>query len=130
MRAMVPEEDNVGAVSWDIKTLARKLDVPIICANQINREGHKRHLQGKDMDAMDSASSDRLGQNTDIMLGIISDEQQWLKMSIIKYRDGKGPTLFLKRRFDIMKTEYDEEYNSHDEIIAEITGERKDEKDD
>lgn len=131
MRAMIPEEDNVGAVSWDVKTLARKLNIPIIVANQINREGHKRHLAGKDMDAMDSASSDRLGQNTDIMLGIISDEQQWLKMSIIKYRDGKGPTVFLKRRFDIMKIEYDEEYNSHDEIIAAITGVvKKDEKDD
>lgn len=116
------DDDMVGAVSWDLKLLARKLDVPVINANQINREGHKRHLAGREMDAMDSASSDRLGQNSDVMLGIISDEQQWLKMSIVKYRDGKGPTLYLKRRFDVMKIEYDESYNPHDEVIAQITG--------
>jgi replicative DNA helicase len=116
------DDDMVGAVSWDLKLLARKLDVPVMNANQINREGHKRHLAGREMDAMDSASSDRLGQNSDVMLGIISDEQQWLKMSIVKYRDGKGPTLYLKRRFDVMKIEYDESYNPHDEVIAQITG--------
>jgi len=122
MRPNEKDDDPVGAISWDLKLLGRQLDVPVINANQVNREGHKRHLQGRDMDAMDSASSDRLGQNSDVMLGIFSDEQQWLKMSIIKYRDGKGPTLYLKRRFDIMKVEYDEEYNQHDEIMAEITG--------
>jgi len=122
MQANKKEDDNVGAVSWDLKILARKLHIPVIAANQINREGHKRHLQGREMDSMDSASSDRLGQNTDTMLGIMSDEQQWLKLSIIKYRDGNGPTLYLKRRFDVMKIEYDEEYNPHDEIIAQITG--------
>lgn len=116
------DDDPVGAISWDLKLLGRKLDVPVLTANQINREGHKRHLSGRDMDAMDSSSSDRLGQNSDIMLGIFSDEQQWLKMSIVKYRDGKGPTLYLKRRFDIMRIEYDEEYNQHDDIIAQITG--------
>lgn len=116
------DDDIVGAVSWDLKLMGRKLDVPVINANQINREGHKRHLQGKDMDAMDSASSDRLGQNSDVMIGIFSDEQQWLKMSLVKYRDGRGPTLFLKRRFDIMSVEYDEEYNQHDEIMAQIMG--------
>ena len=122
MKANVRDDDNVGAVSWDLKILARKFNIPVLAANQINREGHKRHLAGKDMDAMDSASSDRLGQNTDIMLGIISDEQQWLKMLLIKYRDGKGPTLYLKRLFNIMKIEYDEEHNPHDEIMAQITG--------
>lgn len=116
------DDDLVGAISWDLKLMGRKLDIPVINANQINREGHKRHLQGKDMDAMDSASSDRLGQNSDVMLGIFSDEQQWLKLSIVKYRDGRGPTLFLKRRFDIMKVEYDEEYNHHDDIMAQIMG--------
>jgi replicative DNA helicase len=116
------EDDPVGAISWDLKLLARTLDVPVMNANQINREGHKRHLSGREMDAMDSSSSDRLGQNSDVMLGIFSDEQQWLKLSIVKYRDGKGPTLYLKRKFDIMKVEYDEEYNTHDEIIAQITG--------
>ncbi|MDO8641790.1 MAG: DnaB-like helicase C-terminal domain-containing protein [Nitrosarchaeum sp.] len=118
--------DPVGAVSWDLKLLARKFNVPVIEANQINREGHKRHLQGREMDAMDSSSSDRLGQNSDIMLGIFSDEQQWVKLSIVKYRDGKGPTLFLRRKFDVMKVEYDEEYNQHDEIIAQITGQGSD----
>lgn len=117
-----PDDDIVGAVSWDLKLLARKLDVPVLNANQINREGHKRHLQGKDMDAMDSASSDKLGQNSDVMIGIFSDEQQWLKMSLIKYRDGRGPTLFLKRKFDVMTIEYDEEYNQHEEIMAQIMG--------
>lgn len=116
------DDDIVGAVSWDLKLLGRKLDVPVINANQINREGHKRHLQGKDMDAMDSSSSDRLGQNSDVMLGIFSDEQQWLKLSIVKYRDGQGPTLYLRRKFDTMTIEYDEEYNQHDEIMAQIMG--------
>jgi replicative DNA helicase len=116
------EDDPVGAISWDLKLLARTLDVPTMVANQINREGHKRHMTGKEMDAMDSSSSDRLGQNSDVMLGIFSDEQQWLKLSIVKYRDGKGPTLYLKRKFDVMKIEYDEEYNPHSEIMAQITG--------
>jgi replicative DNA helicase len=123
MKPNVDDDDPVGAISWDLKLMGRKLNVPVINANQINREGHKRHLQGKDMDAMDSASSDRLGQNSDVMLGIISDEQQWLKMTIVKYRDGRGPTLFLKRKFDVMSIEYDEEYNEHDEIMKQITGE-------
>jgi replicative DNA helicase len=124
------EDDPVGAISWDLKLLARTLDVPVMCANQINREGHKRHLSGREMDAMDSSSSDRLGQNSDVMLGIFSDEQQWLKLSIVKYRDGKGPTLYLKRKFDVMKVEYDEEYNTHDEIIAQITGQSSGASDD
>lgn len=122
MRPNQKDDDPVGAISWDLKLLARKLDVPVINANQINREGHKRHLAGREMDAMDSSSSDRLGQNSDVMLGIFSDEQQWLKMSIVKYRDGKGPTLYLKRKFDVMKIEYDEEYNPHDDIMAQILG--------
>jgi len=122
------KKDPVGAISWDLKLLARELDVPVLTANQINREGHKRHLQGRDMDAMDSSSSDRLGQNSDIMLGIISDDLQWLKMTLVKYRDGKGPTLFLRRKFDVMKIEYDVEYNQHDEIISQIMGTNKEEE--
>ena len=135
MKPNVKEDDDlVGAVSWDLKLLGRKLDVPVICANQINREGHKRHLTGKDMDAMDSASSDRLGQNSDVMIGIFSDEQQWLKLSLVKYRDGRGPTLFLRRKFDVMTVEYDEDYNQHEEIMAQIMGgpnpNEKDDKED
>jgi len=116
------KKDPVGVISWDLKLLARDLNVPVINANQINREGHKRHLAGKETDIMDSASSDRLGQNSDIMISIASDDAQWLKLMIIKYRDGKGPTLFLRRKFDVMKIEYDIEYNQHDEIMSQITG--------
>jgi len=127
---MVPnqrnDDDPVGEISWDLKLLGRKLDVPVITANQINREGHKRHLQGRDMDAMDSASSDRLGQNSDVMIGIISDDQQWLKLTIIKYRDGKGPTLYLKRKFDVMRIEYDPESNENQDVMAQIVGEEED----
>lgn len=130
MRPNQKDDDPVGAVSWDLKLMARKLDVPVIAANQINREGHKRHLSGREMDAMDSSSSDRLGQNSDVMLGIFSDEQAWLKMSLVKYRDGKGPTLYLKRKFDVMKIEYDEEYNPHDDIMAQILGQGNDDDDD
>ena len=130
MKPNMKDDDLVGAVSWDLKLLARKLDVPVMNANQINREGHKRHLQGRDMDAMDSSSSDRLGQNSDVMLGIFSDEQQWLKLSIVKYRDGKGPTLYLRRKFDTMKIEYDEEHNEHDDIMAQIMGQESSDDDD
>jgi replicative DNA helicase len=122
------KKDPVGAISWDLKLLARELDVPVLTANQISREGNKRHLQGREIDTMDSSSSDRLGQNSDIMLGIISDDLQWLKMTIVKYRDGKGPTLFLRRKFDVMKVEYDVEYNQHDEIISQIMGTNKEEE--
>jgi replicative DNA helicase len=124
MKPNEPDDDLVGAVSWDLKLMGRKLDVPVMNANQINREGHKRHLLGKDMDAMDSASSDRLGQNSDIMLGIFSDDNQWLKMSLVKYRDGRGPVLYLKRQFDQMKIEYDPEYNQNEEVMTQITGEK------
>jgi|GEM_PF-3797252 len=126
MKPNTKDDDLVGAVSWDLKLLARKLDVPVINANQINREGHKRHLQGRDIDAMDSSSSDRLGQNSDVMLGIFSDEQQWLKLSLVKYRDGKGPTLYLRRLFDIMKIKYDEEHNEHEDIMMQIMGQESD----
>jgi len=129
MRPNVKDDDLVGAVSWDLKLMARKLDIAVMNANQINREGHKRHLQGRDIDAMDSSSSDRLGQNSDIMLGIFSDEQQWLKLSIVKYRDGKGPTLYLRRKFDTMTIEYDEEHNEHNDIMAQIMGQESDDDD-
>lgn len=116
MQANEKDDDNVGAVSWDLKLLARKLDIPIINANQINREGHKRHQAGKEIDAMDSANSDKLGQNSDVMLGIFSDDELWVKMTIVKYRDGNGPVMFLRRNYDRMSVDYDPDYGGNEAV--------------
>ena len=68
-------DDPVGVISWDLKLLARGRDIPVIAASQFNRESHKRHLQGKDVDSVDAAFTDKLGHNTDIMIGITGDKE-------------------------------------------------------
>jgi replicative DNA helicase len=99
-------DDPVGTISWDLKLLARGRDIPVIGASQFNRESHKRHLQGKDVDSVDAAFSDKLGHNTDIMIGITGDKET-ASLYFPKSRDSQVSKMFFLKKFDVMRFEYD-----------------------
>jgi replicative DNA helicase len=99
-------EDPVGTISWDLKLLARSRDIPVIGASQFNRESHKRHLQGKDVDSVDAAFSDKLGHNTDIMIGVTGDKETAC-LYFPKSRDSQVSKMFFLKKFDVMRFEYD-----------------------
>jgi replicative DNA helicase len=99
-------EDPVGVISWDLKLLARGRNIPVIGASQFNRESHKRHLHGKEVDSMDAAFTDKLGHNTDNMIGITGDKETAC-LYFPKTRDSQLSKLFFVKRFEIMRFEYD-----------------------
>jgi len=100
-------EDKVGVISWDLKILARKLNIPVLGASQFNRESHKRHLHGKEVDTMDAAFTDKLGHNTDIMIGITGDKDL-AELYFPKSRDSQISKLYFRKEFDIMRFVYDD----------------------
>lgn len=108
-------EDPVGVISWDLKILARSRSIPVIGASQFNRESHKRHLHGKDVDSMDAAFSDKLGHNTDNMIGITGDKETAC-LYFPKTRDSTLTKLFFLKEFDIMRFRYDSRV---DETVVE-----------
>jgi replicative DNA helicase len=113
MRPMIKTDDPVGTISWDLKLLARKMKIPVICASQFNRESAKKHEHGKGASTSDAAFSDKLSQNADAMIGIINDMNGRAKLQFPKTRDAKQiKQLFFNTRFDIMSFEYD--YDSED----------------
>jgi replicative DNA helicase len=99
-------DDPVGSISWDLKLLARGKDLPIIAASQFNRESHKRHQHGKEVDTIDAAFSDKLGHNTDNMIGITGDDETAC-LFFPKTRDSKVSKMFFIKKFDVMRFEYD-----------------------
>lgn len=99
-------DDPVGVISWDLKLLARGRNIPIIGASQFNRESHKRHLHGKEVDTIDAAFSDKLGHNTDNMIGITGDKETAC-LYFPKTRDSQLSKLFFIKKFDVMRFEYD-----------------------
>jgi len=99
-------EDTVGTISWDVKLLARSKNIPVIAASQFNRESHKRHLHGKDVDSMDAAFTDKLGYNTDMMIGITGDKETAC-LYFPKSRDSQLRKMYFIKNFDIMRFEYD-----------------------
>lgn len=119
------ETDQVGAISWDLKIMARTLNCPVIVASQVNRDGGKRHQLGKAMDTMDAAFSDKLGQNADMMLGVSSDAEDSLKISIMKYRDGEGPIMYLRKEFSKMSVSFDMDMNQTEQLNHYISTDDK-----
>jgi replicative DNA helicase len=115
-------EDPVGTISWDLKLLARSRSIPILGASQFNRESHKRHLHGKEVDSMDAAFSDKLGHNTDNMMGITGDKETAC-LFFPKTRDSQISKLFFIKKFDVMRFEYDsrvdEEGNNTQSSVVE-----------
>lgn len=109
-------DDPVGMISSDIKLLAMKRSMPFIAASQINRSGGERHKAGKEPDSMDLSFSDRLAHNADMVLIITSDQNDLAQLNIVKFRDGAGPKITLKRNFEFMRFEYSEEYNDKEEL--------------
>jgi len=104
-------DDPVGQISWDLKILARKLDIPVIAVSQFNRESHKRHNKDKKVDAMDAAFTDKLGQNTDNMLGLVGQlpkEEPGATIFFPKTRDSDITQFNVYRDFKIMKFVKDE----------------------
>lgn len=99
-------DDPVGTISWDLKLLARGKDIPVIAASQFNRESHKRHQHGKDVDTIDAAFSDKLGHNTDNMIGITGDKETAC-LYFPKSRDSQITKMFFIKKFDVMRFEYD-----------------------
>jgi replicative DNA helicase len=95
-------------ISDELKKSARALKCAIIGANQINREGRKRHLKGGQMDTIDSAFSDRFGHDCDIMIGINFDGANLIQMIMIKSRDSEKSTIYLRAEYGIMKIIWDE----------------------
>jgi len=105
------KDDAVGAVSMDLKLFAMRKHVPVLAATQFNREGGKRHQAGQEPNAMDLSFSDKLAYNSDMILGLHSDEDRLTEMHFLKFRDGRGPTLYLEKHFHKMKYMYSQEYN-------------------
>ena len=98
-------KDVVGSISMDLKLLARGLHLPVIAASQFNRESHKRHQHGKSVDTMDAAFSDKLGFNTDIMMGMTGDEYE-TRLTFPKGRDFKVSEVFLEKDHACMRFIY------------------------
>jgi len=103
----IKSDDRVGTISWDLKMLARARNIPAIAASQFNRESHKRHLHGKEVDSIDAAFSDKLGYNTDNMIGITGDKEAAC-LYFPKARDSQLTKLFFIKQFDVMRFVYDE----------------------
>jgi len=106
MKPSEKTDDPVGTISWDLKLLARSRNFPILGASQFNRESHKRHTHGKEADTMDAAFSDKLGHNSDVMMGITGDKETAC-LSFPKSRDSQISKLFFIKKFDVMRFEYD-----------------------
>lgn len=111
-------DDPVGVISWDLKLLARSRSIPIIGASQFNRESHKRHLHGKDVDSMDAAFTDKLGHNVDNMMGITGDDETAC-LDFPKTRDSRVSKLFFIKKFDIMRFEYDSRVDETSSTVVE-----------
>jgi replicative DNA helicase len=109
-------EDTVGTISWDVKLLARARNIPAIAASQFNRESHKRHLGGKEVDSMDAAFTDKLGYNTDMMIGVTGDKESAC-LYFPKARDSQLTKMYFIKNFDIMKFEYDNRVDEEDTTI-------------
>jgi len=110
-------DDPVGAISWDLKLLARKMNFPVLAASQFNREGGKRHQHGKGVDTMDAAFSDKLGNNADNMIAITGDNK-YAKLSFPKTRDSNIQDVHLEKEFAYMRFKYNPE-ETEDDVESE-----------
>lgn len=115
---MVPNDktvdDKIGAITWDLKLLGRKMAFPVIAASQFNRESHSRHKHGKGVDTVDAAFSDKIGHNADNMIGITGDKQR-AKFEFPKTRDSDIKEAFFIKQFERMRFEEDEEMDEDEE---------------
>lgn len=109
-------DDPVGTISWDLKILARGRNIPIVGASQFNRESHKRHLHGKEVDTMDAAFTDKLGHNTDNMIGITGDKETAC-LYFPKTRDSQLTKLFFIKQFDVMRFVYDTRVDDEANVV-------------
>jgi len=105
-------EDPVGSISWDLKTLARKLRIPVLYASQINRSAQKRYLMGKEVqsDTMDASFTDKLGHNSDVMMMLVlnkTDKNRML-LQFPKTRDSYVRDLYLVKEYSTMSFRIEE----------------------
>jgi len=109
---MVPNdreiEDKIGAITWDLKLLSRKISCPVITASQFNRESHNRHKHGKSVDTADAAFTDKIAYNADNIIGITGDKQR-AKLEFPKTRDSDVREAFFIKQFERMRFEEDKE---------------------
>lgn len=112
MQPMEKTDDPVGAISWDLKLLARKLNVPVLAASQLNRASQKKGKEkssSKRLDTVDASFSDKLGNNADVIMGIVTEEAR-SKLEFPKSRDSKINEVYMIRDFNIMEFRIDDEY--------------------
>lgn len=109
-------DDPTGMISGEVKLLAMKRSIPILAATQINRSGGARHNMGKEPDAMDLSFSDRLAHNSDMIFIITSDHNDLAQLHIVKFRDGAGPRIILRKNFSLMQFNYSDDLNDQEEI--------------
>ncbi len=119
---MVPNDktidDKIGAITWDLKLLGRKMSFPVIAASQFNRESHNRHKHGKGVDTADAAFTDKIGHNSDNMIGITGDKQR-AKLEFPKTRDSDIKEAFFIKQFERMRFEEDTEMQEEDDEMKE-----------
>jgi replicative DNA helicase len=121
MKPSEKSDDPVGTTSWDLKLLARKLNLPIINCSQFNRAAKLRHDKGKASDTSDAAFSDKLGNNSDTMIGLLGDKNDPMaQMQFPKTRDAEAiKSLVFKKDFHIMRYSYAEGTADKTEIVEE-----------
>jgi hypothetical protein len=71
---------------------------------------------GKEPDAMDLSFSDRLAHNSDMIFIITSDHNDLAQLHIVKFRDGAGPRIILRKNFSLMQFNYSDDLNDQEEI--------------
>jgi replicative DNA helicase len=126
MKPSEKTDDPAGTVSWELKLLARKMNIPVLAASQFNRESHKRHIHGKGSDTMDAAFSDKISNNADIMIGITGDKER-ANLEFPKSRDSLITRAYFKKDFSTMRFIYDKE--SEDAEEKEVEADNKKDKD-
>lgn len=115
--------ERVGYMSRKIKLIARKLNVPVIIAHQLNRELEKR--DDKRPHLFDLRDSGSIEQDADVVLFLYRDsyygqlavnQADITEIIIAKQRQGEANKV-VKVRYDKLKQEYQSLYKGEESLI-------------
>ena len=82
-------------VANELKEMSRNFNIPVVTASQVTTEGMKKKAKDS-FELHDIALTRRLADPCDIILGLNWDEAvNQIYISVVKYRDGKGPVMKL-----------------------------------
>ena len=102
-RGNVPRHEQVAEISRSMKSLARELDIPIICLSQVGRQS-----EGKEPTLADLRESGSIEQDADVVIfihrdrGLESeqqDQQKLLETDIVLAKQRNGPVGHFKLGF-------------------------------